>query len=191
MDGKRRREIEEEERYRAKVRASLDEEQGEAVLSSDTAISKSQESGRRRRFGCLPLLGYAVLALVALAFIGNLLPETEEVAPGASSTQPERRETSASQPNTELPGVEITRQEYGDDWPYSVESGRLYCDGPGSNVVMESNGTVYALNGRAMGNAEERRYVVADRDTISLTDDQGFYTVGSHTKIIERGLAMC
>ncbi len=89
------------------------------------------------------------------------------------------------------PGVEISEEEYGEDWPYTVKSGRLYCDEPGSNVVLETaNGTVYALNGRAMGNAKKRGYLIA-RDSITKKDANGYFTIGKTHKIIERGLAMC
>ena len=87
-------------------------------------------------------------------------------------------------------GEVITQEEYGGDWPYSVTSGRLYCEPPGSNIVMESGGKVYALNGRAMGNAKKRGYLIA-RDTITLKDKNGYFTIGDTHKIIERGLAMC
>lgn len=88
------------------------------------------------------------------------------------------------------PGELISVDEYGDDWPYTVESGRLYCDPPESNVVMEVEGKVYALNGRAMGNAKRRGYLNA-RDTITIKDENGFFSVGRPDKIITRGLVMC
>lgn len=87
-------------------------------------------------------------------------------------------------------GEVITQEEYGSDWPYTVTSGRLYCDPPGSNVVMESGGKVYALNGRAMGNAKERGYLVA-RDAITRKDENGYFTIGNSQQIIQRGLSMC
>ena len=87
-------------------------------------------------------------------------------------------------------GVVITAEEYGDDWPFSVDSGRLYCDPPGSTVVFESDGVVYALNGRAMGKAKERGYV-DERDTLYLRDSSGYFTIGNSSKIIRRGLDMC
>ena len=87
-------------------------------------------------------------------------------------------------------GVVITKAEYGEDWPYTVESGRLYCDPPGSAVVMESGGQAYALNGRAMGKAAERGYLNA-RETITLRDENGYFTIGDTSRIIQRGLAMC
>lgn len=87
-------------------------------------------------------------------------------------------------------GIEITKAEYGSDWPYTVDSGRLYCDPPGSNVVMASGGRVYALNGRAMGNSAERGYLNA-RDSITLKDENGYFTIGDTQRIISRGLSMC
>ncbi len=87
-------------------------------------------------------------------------------------------------------GVLITKAEYGEDWPYTVDSGFLYCDPPGSNVVLRAEGKVYALNGRAMGNAAERGYLNA-RDSITLKDENGYLTVGDVGNIIERGLSMC
>lgn len=91
---------------------------------------------------------------------------------------------------SEAKGVVITKAEYGEDWPYTVDSGRLYCDPPGSAVVMESDGKVYALNGRAMGQAAQRGYLNA-RETITLRDENGYFTIGDASSIIQRGLAMC
>lgn len=87
-------------------------------------------------------------------------------------------------------GVAITKTEYGADWPYTIDSGYLYCDAPGSNVVMAAAGRVYALNGRAMGNAAKRGYLNA-RETITLRDENGFFTVGDTQKIIQRGFSLC
>ena len=87
-------------------------------------------------------------------------------------------------------GILITKAEYGNDWPYTVDSGLLYCDPPGSNVVLKSEGKVYALNGRAMGSAKGKGYLKA-RDSITLRDKNGLFTVGDVGKIINRGLSMC
>jgi hypothetical protein len=87
-------------------------------------------------------------------------------------------------------GILITKAEYGNDWPYTVDSGLLYCDPPGGNVVLKSGGKVYALNGRAMGNAKGKGYLNA-RDSITFRDKNGYFTVGDVGKIISRGLSMC
>ncbi len=44
---------------------------------------------------------------------------------------------------------EVSRADLGDDWPLTVESGVLRCEG--SAVTLESGGTVYYLNGTAKG----------------------------------------
>ena len=49
---------------------------------------------------------------------------------------------------------EVTREEYGDDWPFTVDSGRLEC-WRGPSAVFVTGGNVYQLNGMAsqMGHA--------------------------------------
>lgn len=123
---------------------------------------------------------------------GGESPAASAEAPAAASAEAPAVSAGppAPSPKPDQNGVMIDKAEYGDDWPYTVESGRLYCDPPGSNVVMESGGTVYALNGRAMGNAAQRGYVNA-RESITPRDEYGYFTVGDSQKIISRGLSMC
>lgn len=101
MDDKRRREIEAEERYRAEVRARVEgegktSEVPTAAPTAQQAPEAPQKVKRKRRFGCLPLIGITFLVLVALAFIGSLLPETE----GDAATEPNRQ--NAAQTAAEL-----------------------------------------------------------------------------------------
>ena len=44
---------------------------------------------------------------------------------------------------------QISRSEFGDTWPFTVESGELACVGPGKNVVLTTGGTTYGVNGTA------------------------------------------
>jgi hypothetical protein len=44
---------------------------------------------------------------------------------------------------------QISRSEFGDTWPFTVESGELACVGPGKNVVFTTGGTTYGVNGTA------------------------------------------
>ena len=53
--------------------------------------------------------------------------------------------------------IEIAKSQYGAEWPFTVESGRLRCD-PGSHVVFVSNQSVYAINGSAKGAAAKNGY---------------------------------
>jgi hypothetical protein len=46
-------------------------------------------------------------------------------------------------------GVPVTMQQYGDDWPFTVERGDLWCISPGKNVVFVADDVVYALNDEA------------------------------------------
>lgn len=49
-------------------------------------------------------------------------------------------------------GITVSRAQYGDAWPLTIESGILACDGPGSAVTLiVPGGKRYALNGRARG----------------------------------------
>jgi hypothetical protein len=50
------------------------------------------------------------------------------------------------------PGV-IRAEEFGADWPFTVDSGRLRCevDGPRQYVTFEATGLTYAVNGAARG----------------------------------------
>lgn len=121
-----------------------------------------------------------IFCIAALVTVGcSDVKERAEPTDPADTGQvgSEAAEAPPVSPEPEPKGVLITKAEYGEDWPYTVESGRLFCDPPGSNVVMESGGTVYALNGRAMGNAGQRGYVNA-RETITLRDEHGYFTVG-------------
>ena len=56
---------------------------------------------------------------------------------------------------------EITRTQYGIEWPFTVERGRLRCD-PGSHVVFLANDKTYAVNGSAKGAAARNGYENVD-----------------------------
>lgn len=55
--------------------------------------------------------------------------------------------SSTSQPP---PGKVVSKADYGEQWPLTVPSGTLRCSGAGA-VTIEVDGTVYAVNGTAMG----------------------------------------
>lgn len=66
--------------------------------------------------------------------------------------------------------IEIAKPQYGAEWPFTVESGRLRCD-PGSHVVFVADGTAYAINGSAKGAAARNGY--ANVDAIWATQSMG------------------
>lgn len=45
--------------------------------------------------------------------------------------------------------MKVTRKQYGDEWPFTVEEGVIDCPKP-SAAVFRHGGKVYALNGIAM-----------------------------------------
>lgn len=134
-------------------------------------------------------LWIAAFLVVACSETGEqaVLPNTQETYRAASD--PAEAAPPAREPVRN--GVLITKGEFGEEWPYTVESGFLYCDPPGSNIVMASGGKIYALNGTAMGNAALRGYVRA-LETIRRRDEHGF-PLGDVGNVLGRAreLSMC
>jgi hypothetical protein len=117
------------------------------------------------------------LAVVALGGCGDSASDHAEVPTARNEQvvkqQAKRRETQRGREVAELeqevarrkareareepappqPG-EVTRSEFGEDWPLTVASGTIRCDGsPGAGQVIftaPTSGTEYALNGTAL-----------------------------------------
>lgn len=54
------------------------------------------------------------------------------------------------------PKKETIKQEwYGDQWPFTVKEGKLYCVSY-KNVLFEAGGKIYALNGTARGKVNNK-----------------------------------
>ena len=75
-------------------------------------------------------------------------------APSATALPTETpTEAPTTVPTEARPTGQITRADYGDAWPFTVEAGEVRCmnsRGPGSgDVVFIANGTTYAINGTA------------------------------------------
>jgi hypothetical protein len=84
-------------------------------------------------------------------------------------------------------GVGVTRQQYGDDWPFTVERGDLWCRSPGKNVVFVVNNVVYALNDEARAAKRWR-----DIDGPMWRDNPKMPgTKVSLSPLINRGLMFC
>lgn len=92
-------------------------------------------------------------------------------------------------------GSKITRAEYGDKWPFTVDEGILSCRDTGVTVgttrmvevTFTANGVTYALNGTAKGNAS-----YADVDSIWANDDRPEFAgvKKDYGPILDRGLAL-
>lgn len=96
-------------------------------------------------------------------------------------------------------GCPITREQFGEEWPFTVESGVLGCGAvegsPGvGSVVFEadgSGGTFYAINGTAKGLADEQGWHPLEE---IWADDPATAQYGGKVSIepiIELGLSTC
>lgn len=74
----------------------------------------------------------------------------------------------------------VTRSEFGDAWPLTVDSGTLSCDIRA--VILEVDGVEYGVNGKAVtrGYRELRPLLLEDQGVLR---DQG--------PLIDRGLELC
>ncbi|CAN5634546.1 hypothetical protein BH23GEM7_BH23GEM7_27190 [soil metagenome] len=135
-----------------------------------------------------PLL-YVFGALFVLGVLASIVspppaPRPIEVAAAA----PEAREP-APQPKRSpiTPGAgraNISRTDYGDRWPLTVESGRLECRGAGA-VVFVQGGREYAVNGMAKSAGAR------DIDPIWRADPSDLGYKVNIGPLIDDGLKLC
>ncbi|QPG61226.1 DUF2511 domain-containing protein [Pseudomonas sp. BIGb0427] len=84
----------------------------------------------------------------------------------------------------------VTSQEYGEDWPFTVESVELMCEpGPPKALLKVPDGTVYALNASASQLAKERGW--SDAHTISKPSRWVKGTTMDYGNISQRAIALC
>ena len=77
-------------------------------------------------------------------------------------------------------GIEISRIEFGDSWPFQFREGRLRCEGSGA-IVLSAAGKDYAVNGMA-----STRY-----GSIQPVRKQEAGAIVDVGPIISRGLTLC
>jgi uncharacterized protein DUF2511 len=77
-------------------------------------------------------------------------------------------------------GIEISQAEYGDQWPFAIQQGRLRCEGTGA-VIFTARGKDYGVNGMAGS-----RY--ASIEPVRKSTGDPSINIGS---IISRGLTLC
>jgi hypothetical protein len=81
--------------------------------------------------------------------------------------------------------VSVSKADFGKDWPLTVDSGTLHCEGAGT-VTFASGGTTYAVNGFAIG---EHKY--ADIQAIWAKDPSGMVPRKDIGPLIQHGLKLC
>ena len=77
---------------------------------------------------------------------------------------------------------QVSRADFGNDWPLTVESGVLACEGAGA-VTFTTGGTTYAVNGLA-----QRTYPEIDAIWADAPGPPPKKNIGP---LIDRGLALC
>ena len=124
----------------------------------------------------MKLLRILLIVLGGLMLIGILVQYTGPSNPGyVKSTTPR---AAAPNPNR------LKASDYGDVWPFTVESGVVECR-KGMAVTFTANGTTYALNGTAQSSGYPRI------DPIWKNNPQIPGTKISVSYILQRGLDLC
>lgn len=127
------------------------------------------------------------VALVVLVVAGAACEDADTDA--ADSTLAGDEETQApATPEAAAEGpLEVSRSDFGDDWPLTVERGTLACEEP-SAVIFTTGGTTYAVNGMASGLADQRGWE-AEIDPIWAEGEAApRKNIGP---LIDRGLELC
>lgn len=83
---------------------------------------------------------------------------------------------------------EVTAEEFGEDWPFTVDSGRLSCRAP-RQALFRADGRTYPLNGAASARAMDHGYPALDRIWRDNPDIPG--TKISVGPMISRALELC
>ena len=90
--------------------------------------------------------------------------------------------------------VKITRAEYGEDWPFTVDEGILACEMAGGykTVTFTANGTTYIVNAMPKGIEVrgDKRYVRI-LGTIWAKNPKGPGPYKAIGAIIDRGMSLC
>lgn len=89
---------------------------------------------------------------------------------------------------TERPRGYVEKDDYGEAWPLTVDSGVVECR-PGDQIVFIHDGVTYAVNGLARGRMEENGY--ADVRLIWRDDPSGLQPKVSIAPLILLGLELC
>jgi hypothetical protein len=93
--------------------------------------------------------------------------------------------------------ITISKEDFGDRWPFTVSQGKLSCSG--NAVTFKANGKIYAVNGTAKsrGFAEINEIWKNDEEMIKILKESFLgEDIGSPPKInigpiIDKGLSLC
>lgn len=123
----------------------------------------------------------------------TLTTSEQRAAPRPTTTQPPETSLQATTapPTTSAPRPpgEVTAADYGDAWPFTVDSGTIRCID--DSVVFVTGGTVYAINGIARTRAADENWTdIFESDIWAANPDipDAKLNIGP---IIDDGLALC
>ena len=146
---------------------------GAPLADSSVAILISRSCRRRRLRSSHRWRAFGPVCLTVFVAIGALAS-----ACASNSEEPATSDGAHAR--------EVSQIEFGEAWPFTVNSGVLRCHGTAGTgaVTLEADGTVYAVNevARARGYADLRRVWENDSHTGAMKD------LGL---VIERGLELC
>jgi hypothetical protein len=83
-------------------------------------------------------------------------------------------------------GEKVTAEEFGSDWPLTVDEGHLNCEGAGAVTFTDPGGTTYAVNGTAQGATD-----YPEIDAIWADSNDNFAPKKNIGPLIDRGLDLC
>ncbi|WP_334597222.1 DUF2511 domain-containing protein [Pseudomonas alvandae] len=84
----------------------------------------------------------------------------------------------------------ISSKDYGDAWPFTVDSVDLLCYGPSPKALARtSDGTVYALSGSARSQAKDRGW--SDGQDITKPNPTMPSIKMDYSDIVQRAQALC
>jgi hypothetical protein len=115
---------------------------------------------------------------------GRLPPQRSE----NGNSQTRAAESSKTEPALSPSEEKITKQEFGDKWPFTVGEGVLSCRGANGTgqVLFTANSKTYAVNGLARGTK-----MYASADEIWADNPFGPGPKKDIGPVIERGLKLC
>ena len=90
-------------------------------------------------------------------------------------------------PNNNKNNNTITKEQYGDSYPYTIDNLELKCNGYAVWVV-DSNGYKYALNGQAYSELQQNGDTKLKGYTNLISKDA---PVVNDNNILEKGLSIC
>ncbi|AXA54732.1 DUF2511 domain-containing protein [Pseudomonas thivervalensis] len=84
----------------------------------------------------------------------------------------------------------VSNKDYGDAWPFTVDSVDLLCFGPSPKALARtSDGTVYALSGSARSQAKDRGW--SDGQDITKPNPTMPSIKMDYSDIVQRAQALC